>query len=323
MEKSITNIKNDIAPLDHRIRNVQQLLQSRELFMAKAAEYTAATLQLKQMEKLAEEWDSIEKEILDVRADYNVEQTRINTTKSLLESEIRMLEAKTSMLTDSNCIDDTKAACLFLSDAQDAKQVLIGKHEELNNIDLSKLTTLNKQITSLTEKQQEIGYDFAVHRSLKVRIEELRPMAEEAGQMQAKEELLVSLLEQNSRLNSQIEELTLKQINTQSELDTLRDALAPLPALRRRMDTLQPWANLKDQIGAAREAKQSSVTRIAAIDLELQRKAESKMAIEEERSLLLLETQSLDSAVTQLPIIQHELQQLRIDNMCSLNRLVA
>jgi exonuclease SbcC len=311
MGVSITNIKNEIAPLDHRIRNVQQLLQSRELFLAKADEYTVAILQQKQMERLAEEWDSNEKEILDVRADYSAEQTRINTTRSLLESEIRMLESKTVMLTDSNCIDDTKAACLFLSDAQDAKQVLIKKHEELNSIDLSKLTTLNNTMNSLTEKQQEIGYDFAAHRALKVRIEELRAMAEEAGQMQAKDELLVSLQEQSSRLNSQIEEQTLKQINTQSELDTLREALAPLQALRRRLDTLQPWANLKDQIGAAREAKQSSAARISAIDLELQRKAECKAVIEEERSLLLLETKGLDSAVTRLPIIQRELQQLR------------
>lgn len=311
IDVSATKINNETAPLDHRIRNLQQLLQSRELFMAKAEEYTTATLQLKNMEKLAEQWDSVEKDILDVRAQFNSEQTLTNTISSLLESEIRMLETKISMLADSNCIDVTIAACSFLSDAQEAKQVLTRKYEELNSIDLSKLTTLNELITSLTEKQQEIGYDFATHRALKVRIEELRPMAEEASQMQAKEELLKSLQEQYNRLTDQMDELLEKQTNAQQELNSLQDALAPLPAFRRSLDNLQAWANLKDQIGSAHEAKKSSAARIAAIDLELQAKTLRIKEIEEERALLLLDTQSLDSAVTELPRIQRELQHLR------------
>lgn len=311
MEGTIVNLKNEIAPIDHRIRNLQQLLQNRELFVVKSAEYTTATLQLKETEKLAEQWDSIEKDILDVRAKYSLEQTRINTKTSLLESEICMLESKTSMLADSNCIDVSKAACLFLSDAQDAKQVLSKKRDELRRLDHTLLITLNESLNSLTVRQQEIGYDFAAHRALKVRIEELRPMAEEAGQMQAKVELLVSLQEQSSRLIAQIEELTQKQLNTQKELGNLREALAPLSDLRLRVDKLQAWANLKDQIGAAREAKQSSSARISAIDMELQTKSERTKAIEEERSILLLDTLNLDSVVTQLHEIQRELQLLR------------
>ncbi|MDR6880397.1 SMC family ATPase [Bacillus sp. 3255] len=311
IEVSAAKIKNETAPFDHRIRNLQQLLQSRELFIAKADEYTAATLQLKQLEMLAEQWDSSEKEIMDVRARYNEEQVRVNTLKSLLESEIHMLESKISMLADSNCIDVSKASCLFLSDAKEAKQVLTRKYEELNSIDLSKLTTLNESMTRLTEKQQAIGYDFAAHRALRVRIEELRPIAEEASQMQAKEELLNSLQEQYNRLTGQMDELTQKQTNVQQELNSLHEALAPLPVLRRSLDNLQAWANLKDQISAAHEAKKSSASRITAIDMELQSKTSRIRAIEEERALLLLDAQSLDSAVTGLPTIQRELQYLR------------
>lgn len=279
--------------------------------MAKAEEYTAATLQLKHMEDLAEQWDATEKEMLDARAQFNSEQTRVNTLRSLLESEIRMLEAKTSMLANSNCIDVTKAACLFLSDAQEAKQMLIRKSEELNSIDLSQLTTLNKTMNSMSEKQQEIGYDFAAHRSLKVRIEELRPLAQEASQLQAKEELLNSLLEQNKGLISQLDELAQKQLNVNSELNSLREALAPLHTLRSSLDNLQAWANLKEQIGAAYEAKKNAAARISAIDLELQTRDLRITAIEEERALLLVEAQCLDAALTELPSIKRELQQLR------------
>ncbi|MGG1554971.1 AAA family ATPase [Paenibacillus ferrarius] len=310
-EASIAKVNDEITPLDHRIRNVQQLLQSRELFATKAEEYNTSTLNLKQMERLAEQWEAIEKEILDVRALLSAEQARINTFRSLLQSEIKMLENKTSMLTDSNCIDESKAACLFLSDAQNAKQLLTRKQEELNGIDLKKLTALNESLNSLTLNQQGIGYDFAAYRALKLRIEELRPMAEEANQMQAKEELLESLQEQYKRLVNQLNELSLKQVNTQDELDNVREILSPLPELRKRLEALQAWSNLKEQIGAAREAKQSSAERIAAIDIELHKKAILKKEIEEERSLLLLETKALDSAALRLPVIQSELQQLR------------
>jgi exonuclease SbcC len=311
IEASTSKINNDITPLDHRIRNLQQLLQSRELFMAKAEEYTAAILQLKHMEDLAEQWDATEKEMLDVRAQFNSEQTRVNTLRSLLETEIRMLEAKTSMLANSNCIDVTKAACLFLSDAQEAKQTLTRKNEELNCIDSSQLTTLNKSMNSISEKQQEIGYDFSAHRALKVRIEELQPLAQEASQLQAKEELLNSLLEQNKGLISQLDELSQKQLNVNSELNSLLEALAPLPALRSSLDNLQAWANLKEQIGAAYEAKKNAAARISAIDLELQTRALRITAIGEERALLLVEAQCLDAALTELPIIKRELQQMR------------
>ncbi|MGO4498841.1 AAA family ATPase [Paenibacillus sp. 2RAB27] len=311
MELSILHLKNELDPLDHRFRNLQQLLQSRVLFMAKADEYKAACLQLNQTEQLAEQWDSIEKEILDVRAKVSVEQTRINTTKSLLESEIRMLQTKTSMLADSNCIDVTKAACLFLSDAQDAKQLLDTKSKELSMLDYSLLNNLNESLKSITESQQKISYDFAAHRALKITIEELRPMAEEAGQMQAKEELHDSLQAQSTRLIGQVEELEQKQHNTQNELSTLLEALAPLPVLRLRVENLQAWANLKEQIAAAREARQSSTARIAAIDSEVQAKEERKQTIEEEISLLELNLLSLDSEVTLLPTIKRDLQQLR------------
>lgn len=310
-EFAIAKIQLDQSNLNNRIADVNKLLANRELLAAKVIEYQTAAADLVAIEAIADRWDLSEKQIVDLRAKLGAETTRVQTTEQLLSAEIQTLEGKTGMLEDSKCIDVTIASCRFLEDAQDAKRTLVDKRIARDAID----RTLQKQFTAdldeLVTQQQALEYDYAAHRALKTKVEDLRVLADQAGQLQAKEELLASLQDQHQRFTEQIEESTKKQSNMRTQLANVQQELAPLPALRERLTKLEAWAALKDELAAARETKDNIETRIVAIDRDVLLKNSRREEIDLERSALLLDTIHLDTMREKVPIMENELKSYR------------
>lgn len=296
IDASIDKIQRELLPIEHRTGNLLQLLQNRDLLEAKSAEYIKAADELRVMEKIAEQWDELEKQIVNARAAHSKEDMRIEILTNQLQQEIKNLTAKTAMLADTNCIDVTIAACRFLSDAQEAKSQLTAKKSELARIDVSLLGDLGQKVVMLEESQRALGYDHAAFRLLKARVDELRPLDEQCRNLQSTEDLLQSLQDQVSQLYEQKTGLEAKRESTRLELDDLGHALLPLESLRERAGKLEAWAKLKDELAAAQEAKHNVDERIAAIDQEIELKSSKLSALKVERSMLLLDVLGLNDA---------------------------
>ncbi|MFD0682403.1 MULTISPECIES: AAA family ATPase [unclassified Paenibacillus] len=311
VEGAIAKNQQDQLPLIQRIEDIQKLLTNRALLTTKATEYKAASSSLLKMEALADEWDLFEKQIGDTRVKLEAERTRISTTEQLLTAEIKTLENKAGMLEDSNCIDVDKAACRFLGDAQEAKQTLVEKRALLAAMDRSILGQIETNLTDLEKKQQELGYEYTAHRTLKRRVDELQPLAEQAAQLQTKEELLSSIQEQFKHLTDQQQELIGKQERLQVELLTIQEVLSPLLSLQQRVTKLQAWAALKDELAAARVIKNNVDDRVSAIDRELLKKNSHLDETELARSVLTIEIIDLDNEQAKAPAMETELTALR------------
>src|SRR5690606_8192874 len=107
------------------------------------------------------------------------------------------------------------------------------------------------------------------HRACKVKVDELRQAPNAYAQLAGKDELLQQLEQQRQDMQVRRVSLDNKQLELQSELSVLKDVLNKLPTLTARAAELSRWANLKDELGAAREAATNAFERINAIESEI------------------------------------------------------
>lgn len=289
IEIQINKVQTEILPLSSKITTFESLLSNSKVISLKAAEFQSAVIDLEQTEKIVNDWIEFDKKIVVYRERLNNEQVQIDTKERLLNSEIEALLTKSAMLDDSNCIDVTQAACRFLADAVEAKGNIADKQAELESISRDVLRELQLQINVLNDQQQVLGYDPVAHKELRERINQLRPLAEQAGQLEAKRELLDNLLEQQRKLKEQDSELTEKKLQVTNQMVSLQASLEPLNALKVTLGKLQAWANLKDQIVAQHEIKASANERLVAIDTDIALKNDRKRKLEAEQSLIAIE----------------------------------
>src|SRR5690606_11375334 len=102
-----------------------------------------------------------------------------------------------------------------------------------------------------------------------------------------------------------------KQLELQSELSVLKDVLNKLPTLTARAAELSRWANLKDEIGAAREAATNASERINTIESEIASKQQRQSELKLDRDALILETLDYDRLQQSLAQSKTLLQQRR------------
>lgn len=301
----------ELNPLAGRIASLETILASRELLYQKSMEYAEAYAQLQIHEQKAEQWNIAEAEYTDLRAKHQVEMQRILLLERTLETEIKNLITKTAMFEDANCIDVVQAACRFLADAQSAKKLVVEKQSELGSINHTYAIQLEVEIAAILERQQLIGYDNDAHRECKVEVDSLNTFAEQYAQFSGKEELLQTLQEQKASLEQRKLNIEGKQRQIATDLEKVNQELDKCPVLKERLGKLQQWVTLKDELAAAREAKQNAEERIAAIDAEILAKNNRKAELELQRSAILLETLELDKLQANLVALQSQLRNYR------------
>jgi exonuclease SbcC len=321
LQNELVNLRYDLnavttslQPLAARIDPLKTLLNNQDMLKQKAAEYSTLSTQLDAHQKLADQWDQLERELSDARVSHTEEDQRIELLTIALNNDIKNLTAKTAMLEDANCIDVTKAACRFLADAQDAKGSLLAKQTELADIDRSLFNQLLDERTRITNEQKAIGYDHTAHVDCKVQADQLKPLADQYAQLAGKDELLQSLIDQQSTLEQQKLLIDTKILDNRNAQNDLQELLALLPGLKVKLTQLQDWVKLKDELAAAKESKQNAEERITAIDADIRSKTTRKSELDLQRSAILLETLEFDNLQGQLTAgqnllrVQRELQ---------------
>jgi exonuclease SbcC len=296
-----------------RVTDLQTLLGSSKLIRQQAAEYPILTVQLDAEQVKADAWNVLNQAVTAKSSELVEAQTRIQLKEQSLQTEIKNLEAKTKMLDNSNCIDVTIAACSFLSDAQDSRKLLVAKTSELAEIDRKVLETIRAEVNRLTDEQLALGYDAIGHRTLKAKVDTLRPIAEQAAQLESRQELLQTLIAQRDGQHLEIKKLMTEVATIKVEIDELEIALLPLEQLRDSQSKLAVWVKLKDELAAAKEGITHINERIAANRRDADALVVRKSTLDTEIAVLSLQLLDLDVAREQQALVRRTLQTLRAE----------
>lgn len=285
-------VSADINVLDSQLNRLTPQITELEKVLASKPELDLAAMEYaRQSEELA---------AMEILATQEAELTRLTTLAEndanknsvemrIKESKLNELKQKAAMLENANCIDPENAKCAFLADAQAAKaQIPVIKQELVDLIDAR--VPLTELVKDLDVKYAALGYDGRVHRDLRNSVNSLRPQVELAAQLDSKAELLKGLKETSNdctrrRLDLQVQLTTINEQGTE-----LKTELAVLPELNERLPKLLQWVSAKEELPAARQIVLSTADIIKGIEADITVTEGQIKALEEERTLLRLET---------------------------------
>lgn len=274
-----SELETELAGLRAQVRDQAALLANREALELAKADYESAVAGLRQLEKLADQWASLDSEARSAETAWREARQEHDRRRETLEQELRAVRAKTAMLADSNCIDPERAACRFLADAQKAKSRLPALESQLAALDASAVEQLEQTYRNLLAQRDELGYDAGTHRHLKDRVESLRPQADQAANLVQAEKVLTNLKQQVARTKARLQNLQDKYEQAAREGKALQTELGNLAVLQDALTDLAPWLAAKDKLPAARQTVNDAEARLARYREELASKANRRREI--------------------------------------------
>jgi len=299
-------VSSDINALDAQINRLTPQIVELEKVLASKSELDLAVMRYQEELVMLEVMDGLaikdaelvelirgaEKDTDKTGDDIRLKQMKLEEKKSRLKDLVN----KTAMLANANCIDPENAKCAFLADAQKAKAGIPDVEKEIKAIEqeIKDMQEARIPLLALVEdlcaQCKALGYVSADHYYLRESVNALRPKAELAGQLFSKAELLKGLREQLADCEKRGLELRtrLKEISDQGV--SLRDELMALPELNERLPKLLQWVTAKEELPAARQIVLSTADVIEGIEADIEAKEGQIKALEEERTLLNLET---------------------------------
>ncbi|MGI2294140.1 hypothetical protein [Paenibacillus sp. GXUN7292] len=305
-------LKEEKLRIADRITALQQQLAGRDELRQQANDYETNLEQLQIYEHRADKWNLLDAEIRGLEAQQDRENSRLLHEESRLKEKITTLEQQETHIHDSGCLPTCKfqqAAAAAIADLPDLRR-------SLAEIDQTELTRLTTAIATKQVEQQALAYNFAEHRTYKVKVDELSKAATAFAQLVGKDELLQQLEQQQHEKMERSEFARRRWDSLQQQSIELESALAPLPELAAKAGDLERWARLKDQISAAREMSTNAGERIAAIDRDIAGKQSRRDELSEERGGLVLDTLDYDrlqqSLIQTNTLLQQHRKQLSV-----------
>ncbi|QTH44928.1 SMC family ATPase [Cohnella sp. LGH] len=288
----LQKLDEDLSQIEKKSFETALKLAGREELRQRADEYERQSLRLRDFEVKAEAWNALEMEIHSLEARQDREFVRVEAEERRLKERIGALEQQEAHIHDSGCLP----TCKFQQAAAAAVADLPILCEQLALLDRSSLAALTLTIAEKQTEQQGLGYDFAAHRDCKRSVDDLREAATAFAQLSGKDELLQQLEQQTAEKLARKATGEAKRDDLQQQLADLERALEPLPELRLKVEDLQRYARLKDEIGAARVAAANANERIIAIDaaIGVKQSRRDELALEQ----ATLEVETLDHAAT-------------------------
>lgn len=307
IQTELIQLDGHMSDLDVRTIVLRKQLEGREELKLQAESYEFEAQRLSDYESIADKWNLLAAEIADSQSKHDKAVALLNLEEQRLKDRIATLEQQEMHIHDSGCLP----SCKFQQAAAAAVAQLPALRESLNELDRSEIEQLAAVITAKQQEQHSLGYDYADHRACKVKVDELRQASNAYAQLAGKDELLQQLEQQRQGMQVRRTSLDNKQLELQSELSVLKDVLNKLPTLTARAAELSRWANLKDELGAAREAATNAFERINAIESEIAGKQQRQSELKLDRDALILETLDYDRLQQSLAQSKTLLQQRR------------
>ncbi|WP_158408558.1 exonuclease subunit SbcD [Desulfosporosinus fructosivorans] len=321
----INGLESKINELVIPISELEKVLACKSNLDAIAEQYKSEVARLEEMDVLSRRAADMNQLIMNAEKDTDRTGEEIGLKQGTLKekySKVDELLRKSAMLASANCIDPENAKCAFLADAQAAKaQIPIIEAEikviEQEIADMHEARKPFLQIVADLEIQYKvIGYtniqDGQAHYDLRNLVNTLRPKAELAGQLDSKAELLKGLRDQESDFRTRIAELQLQLNGIIQAGVLLQDELKVLPELKERLPKLLQWVNAKEELPAARQVVLSTADVIKGIEAGITVKEGQIKALEEERTLLQLETAAQYRVELELSTSRSDLKSMQI-----------
>jgi exonuclease SbcC len=280
----------DMVRLAERVVTLRKQLEGRDELKLQAESYEIEVRRLTEYESLADKWNVLSAEITDAQSKHDKAVALLTLEGQRLNDKIATLEQQELHIHDSGCLP----TCKFQQAAAAAVAELPVLRRHLNDLDHTEMERLAAEIAAKQQEQQLLGYDYATHRACKVKVDELRQASTEYAQLTGKDELLQQLEQQRQDMQVRRAILESKRTDSQKDLSSLEEVLSSLPALTAQAAELSRWANLKNELGAAREAATNATERITAIEKEVVAKQQRQSDLKLERDALILETLDYD-----------------------------
>lgn len=306
-EAEVHQLEDDTIKLGDRILAMKQQLTGRDVLQQQAGEYEAEAARLKDYDATAERWNLLATDLQATEMQRGREEIRLGNEERRLSEKIASLEQQETHIHDSGCLP----TCKFQQAAAAAVAELPELRQRLLDLDRTELNRLAAIIAEIRTEQQELGYDMAVHRDCKAKVDQLREAATAYAALSGKDELMGQLEQQYTEKQARMKTGQKRRDDLQQQLTNLEAALAPLAELIVRADDLQRWAKLKDELGASREAATNAKERISAIDRDIASKQARMEELENEKNSLVIDTLEYDSLKRELEQLKNVLQDRR------------
>jgi exonuclease SbcC len=287
LSKQRTTIYSDIAKktierntLRLKRETIEEELKHRDELQAKVERLEPTKTRLKELEEKNKTFNELAKKKVIAEVKLDAATKDVERIKKQLARDIADLNEKTKMLSESNCVDIEKAACVFLADARCAEQTIKEKKTEYENIDMSQLEQARQDVETIKTALGELGYSGNEHENVSLEVARLQKAVEELAGLDGKVQLLTALVEQENSLNSSITELTGRVEALGEEYDQAMEKLKPYDELKKRRDELEPYTAKKEELMASKQIQDTCAEQAAGILRDIEEKNGQKEALE-------------------------------------------
>ncbi|EGO63590.1 AAA family ATPase [Acetonema longum] len=242
-----------VAKVASQILSVKTLLTNTETLKTAAAEYDLLADKLTKLDQLHSQYVELGRQKAETNAKLLVAKNELTSKQNKLKMQIENCAVAATMLQDCECVDIEKANCKFLANAKQASADQVQFQADLDALKSDDVDMYADELLLMDEQIQTLGYSPEEHSKSRTESMRLKPLADQYAQLSGKTELLVTLSETEKGHWERKSSLEAKVAELQAEHDSLLKELSGLSAMQDKLQRLEIWVNLQQQIPAARE----------------------------------------------------------------------
>jgi exonuclease SbcC len=296
LKEELAGITVGLKNTNDEIVKLESILADRPRLEIAAADHKKAIIDLTAMDLLRASYDELFRQKVDLQSKIDLSATRFETKKSNIVREIKVLEEKTKILQNAQCIDIERAECAFLKDAKEAEgkvAVLRAQFEALVNPEAEEL---QKQQDALTVQIDNLNYQSTEWSRLQGLVSTLKPGAEAFAKLDGQIQLLDNYKKQKGEYLTRQTDLETRIDSMREQYRVLAEGLKELPAMEEKIKLLQPYLLSKDQLAIAREVSTSATEIITRSNAEINTLTEQATKLETEYESIIGDAKGLEQA---------------------------
>ena len=310
VEQSLSKIADEISINEDKLIKRPQLEASK-------TEYDANVIKLADCQRRKDH----DQQLLDTVKVCNDDLMRAgdlyHSRENNFKQQIRSLEEKTAMLADANCVDLEHAQCRFLADAIAAKGQLATVKEDYLQWKITaggEIFNLQVALKQARQTRADYGFNPLEPFDLQHKLDELKPSADQFLQLDGIVQLVVNLKTQKVDLENRQVTLNTQLESKRTEYRQVSEGLKELPALERKIQQLQPYVQMKEQLVVAKEISNISQEIINKLNSEIQTASIAADKLEQEYKAILGDSENLKAAAEQIVISVQDALKKNRDN---------
>lgn len=296
LKEELAGVVTGLKSTNAEIVKLESILADRPRLEIAAADYEKAVADFIKIDTLRISYEDLSRQSVDVQKALELSITRFDMKKANLSKEIKLLEGKTKILQNAQCIDIDRAECAFLKDAKEAQgriTELLAQIEVLKNPDAE---NLQKQQDDLKVQMDGLNYHTTEWSRLQGLVSTLKPDAEALTKLDGQIQLMENYKKQNSEYLTRQTDLETRIESMREQYRVLAEGLKELPAMEEKIKLLQPYLLSKDQLAIAREVSTSATENINRSNTEINTLTEQTTKLETEYKSIIGDAKGLEQA---------------------------